>query len=53
MEYSLEALMTRGKMTEIQALDFMFREREAAYRKGLKTVRIIVGGKVIRQWIGV
>lgn len=49
---TLDSLMTRGGMTEVQALNFMYRARERAYERGDKVVRIIREGKVVEQYIG-
>lgn len=48
----LNELVTRGGMTEVQALNFMHRARNAAYERGDKVVRIIRDGKVVEQLIG-
>lgn len=48
----LDELMSRGGMTEVQALNFMSRARTAAYERGDKVVRIIRDGKVVEQCIG-
>ena len=49
---TLQGLTTRGGMTEVQALNFMYRARERAYERGDKVVRIIREGKVVEQYIG-
>lgn len=49
---TLQGLMTRGGMTEVQALNFMHRARNAAYERGDKVVRIIREDKVVEQIIG-
>lgn len=48
----LGELITRGGMTEVQALNFMSRARTAAYERGDKVVRVIRDGKVVEQYIG-
>ena len=46
-DYTLDGLMTRGGMTELQALRFMHNVRDNALRSGrCRVTRLIVDGKV-------
>lgn len=48
----LDELISRGGMTEVQALNFMSRARTTAYERGDKVVRVIRENKVVEQYIG-
>lgn len=49
---TLNALTTRGGMTEVQALNYMHRARQTAIKDNRKVVRILRDGKVVEQMIG-
>ena len=46
MQYTLETLITRAGMTQIQALNYMNRIRNDVYAQGGKVTRIIRDGLV-------
>ena len=46
MRYTLEALMNRAGMTQVQALNFMNRIRNDVYARGGKVTRVIRDGLV-------
>ena len=46
MRYTLEALMTRAGMTQVQALNYMNRIRNDVYARGGKITRVIRDGLV-------
>ena len=46
MRYTLETLITRAGMTQVQALNFMNRIRNDVYAKGGKVTRVIRDGLV-------
>ena len=46
MRYTLETLMSRAGMTQVQALNYMNRIRNDVYARGGKVTRVIRGGLV-------
>ena len=46
MQYTLEKLMSRAGMTQVQALNFMNRIRNDVYARGGKVTRVIRDGLV-------
>lgn len=46
MEYSVEQVMEKAKLTENKAIDFMNEVRNNTIAKGGKCVRVIKGGKL-------
>ena len=46
MRYTLEALMSRAGMTQVQALNYMNRIRNDVYARGGKVIRVIRDGLV-------
>ena len=46
MRYTLETLITRAGMTQVQALNFMNRIRNDVYARGGKVTRVIRDGLV-------
>lgn len=51
MIMKLNSLVKSGKMSELQARNYMLRVRDNAYRDGAKITRIIQQGVVVEQRI--
>lgn len=47
MRYTLETLMSRAGMTQVQALNYMNRIRNDVYARGGKVTRVIRDGLVL------
>lgn len=51
MRMKLNSLVKSGKMSELQARNYMLRVRDNAYRDGAKVTRVIQQGVVVEQFI--